>query len=378
MPNLTSVTGRQRLMHNKVVSMSQAKDTLLRLLALLRLIPTEPQRIASTTLLEKLHDKGFSVTLRSIQRDLNRLSLPFSLQCDESESPFRWSFTRDAPLRLEDMDAPTALALCLSESHLKALLPQTVIDQLSPQFRRARNFLADVGQNGLADWARRVRAIPNGKTLMPAAIAPGVWRAVSGSLLERRQIEVAYRSRSKGDVKQLVLHPVGLVSRHAISYLLASVDGYDDLRQFALHRIQSVRMLETKAEVKPDFDVDDYIARGRFSQRQGDQRVELVADIHPQVADLLSETPLSDEQSLHDLPGQAWKRLCACVPLDRETLWWIFALNENIRVHAPQVWVEEIRQRLKSMQQFYLSEDPLAIAAPTLSSAGAAVAQHNV
>ena len=357
--------------------MSQAKDTLLRLFALLRLIPAEPQRIASTTLLEKLHDKGFSVTLRSIQRDLNRLSVPFSLLCDESELPFRWSFTRDAPLRLENMDAPTALALCLSESHLATLLPQTVLDQLGPQFRRARNFLADVGHNGLADWARRVRAIPNGKTLLPAAIAPEVWRVVSGSLLERRQIEVAYRSRSKGCVKHLILHPVGLVSRHAISYLLASVNGYDDLRQFALHRIQSIRLLVTEAKEHLDFNVDDYIARGRFSQRQGDERVELVADISPQLAELLSETPLSDEQSLDDLPDQAWKRLCARVPRDRETLWWIFGLNENIRVYAPQVWVDEIRQSLKSMQQFYLNEEALVPAASTHSSVGTAVVQHN-
>ena len=74
--------------------MSQAKDTLLRLFALLRLIPTEPQRIATPTLLEKLRERGFSMTLRSIQRDLNRLSIPFSLQCNDSEVPLRWSFNR--------------------------------------------------------------------------------------------------------------------------------------------------------------------------------------------------------------------------------------------------------------------------------------------
>lgn len=97
--------------------MSEAKDTLLRLFALLRLIPTEPRRIATPTLFEKLRDRGFSVTLRSIQRDLNRLSTPFSLQCDDSETPFRWSFTRDAPLNLREMDTPTAFP--------------TVVDQVS-------------------------------------------------------------------------------------------------------------------------------------------------------------------------------------------------------------------------------------------------------
>ncbi|AHD14006.1 transcriptional regulator [Pseudomonas sp. FGI182] len=338
--------------------MSQAKDTLLRLFALLRLIPTEPQRIATPTLLEKLRDRGFSVTLRSIQRDLNRLSIPFSLVCDDSEMPFRWSFTRNAPLQMQDMDAPTALALYLSENHLHALLPQTVLDQLGPQFRRARNYLHGVGANGLADWARRVRALPNGKTLIPAAVLPEVWAQVSSALLERRQLQVSYRSRSKDAIKQFRLHPAGLVSRHAISYLIATVDDYSDLRQFALHRIQQIEVLGEAAELHSSFDVDDYIASGVFNLRQSDAHVELIADVHPQIATLLHETPLSQQQELTDLPSEDWKRLRAKVPLDRETLWWIFALNDNIRLHAPQVWVDEIRQRLRSMQAFYLEACP--------------------
>ncbi|ODB34875.1 WYL domain-containing protein [Pseudomonas mosselii] len=338
--------------------MSQAKDTLLRLFALLRLIPTEPQRIATPTLLEKLRDRGFSVTLRSIQRDLNRLSIPFSLLCDDSEMPFRWSFTRNAPLQLEDMDAPTALALYLSQNHLQVLLPQSVLDQLGPQFRRARNYLHGLGGNGLADWARRVRALPNGKTLLPAAIAPEAWTQVSTALLERRQLRVTYRSRSKDALRQFRLHPAGLVSRHAISYLIATVDDYGDLRQFALHRIQQIELLEEPARLYNAFDVDDYIASGVFNLRQSATEVELVADIHPQIAALLRETPLSHEQVLSDLPGRDWKHLHAKVALDRETLWWIFGLNDNIHVHAPQVWVEEIRQRLRSMHAFYLDACP--------------------
>jgi len=337
----------------KVVAMSQTKDTLLRHFALLRLIPTEPQRIATTTLLEKLRDKGFTVTLRSVQRDLNSLSIPFSLQCDDSELPFRWSFTRDAPLKLEDMDTPTALALYFSERHLTTLLPQAVLDQLGPQFRRARNFLSVLGNNDLADWAKRVRAVPGGNVLIPASIAPQVWRDVSTGLLEHRILEVVYQSRSKNDLKHFRLHPAGLVSRHAISYLVASVAGYDDLRQFALHRICEIRVLDEATDLHATFDVDDYIDTGIFSHRQTNVQTELIADVHPQTAILLSETPLSTVQSLSDLPNQTWKRLHAQVTLDRETLWWIFGLNDNIRVYAPQVWVDEIRQKLNNLRTLY-------------------------
>ncbi|MCS3471113.1 putative DNA-binding transcriptional regulator YafY [Pseudomonas sp. JUb42] len=336
--------------------MSQAKDTLLRLFALLRLIPTEPKRIATPTLLEKLSDRGFSVTLRSIQRDLNRLSIPFSLQCDQRETPFRWSFTRDAPLDLQDMDAPTALALYLSESHLVSLLPQSVLDQLGPQFRRARNYLHALEGNGLADWARRVRALPNGKSLLPAPVASEVWAKVSAGLLLQKQLHVSYQSRSKDTLKQFCLHPSGLVSRHAISYLLATVDDYEDTRQFALHRIRDIQVTDKPAETRSEFDIDEYIASGVFSYRQSDIQTELVADVHPQIATLLRETPLSHQQTLSDIPSSEWKRLRASVPLDRETLWWIFGLNDNIRVHAPQTWVDEIRQRLQAMQALYTED----------------------
>ncbi|GFM83312.1 hypothetical protein PSCICN_40040 [Pseudomonas cichorii] len=333
--------------------MSQAKDTLLRLFALLRLIPTEPQRIATPTLLEKLRDRGFSVTLRSIQRDLSRLSIPFSLQCDDSETPFRWSFTREAPLKLEDMDAPTALALFLSENHLSPILPQSVLDHLGPQFRRARNFLNGLGGNGLADWAKRVRSLPNGKTLLPAQVSAHTWAQVSDGLLERKQLEVVYHSRSKGELKRFRLHPAGLVSRHAVSYLLASVDGYSDLRQFALHRITEVSVQEETGHEHESFDVDAYIASGAFSYREAEAQVELIADVRPQIAALLNETPLSHKQTLSNVSEQGWHRLHATVPLDRETLWWIFALNENIRLHEPRVWVDEVRERLNSMQALY-------------------------
>ncbi len=336
--------------------MSEAKDTLLRLFALLRLIPVEPQRIATTTLQEKLKDRGFTVSLRSVQRDLIRLSGPFSLQCDDSDTPFRWSFVRDTPLDLYDMDAPAALALYLSENYLAALLPRSVLDQLGPQFHRARNYLDGLERNGLAHWARRVRAIPNGKALLPAQIDEHVWREVSVALLERRQLQVEYRSRSKATTNRFRIHPSGLVSRHSISYLVGTCDDYLDIRQFAIHRILSATVLDAPACNPADFDLDEYIGNGAFSSRTLPNMVELVADVHPQIAWLLRETPISHEQSLEPLGQNDWYRMKATVPLDQETFWWICGLNEHVRIHAPSVWVDQIKNTLAKTLEAYKTQ----------------------
>ncbi|WP_028238266.1 helix-turn-helix transcriptional regulator [Stutzerimonas azotifigens] len=333
--------------------MSEAKDTLLRLFTLLRLIPEYPRYISSPTLQEKLHDRGFAVDLRTVQRDLNRLSQPFSLISKKVGGRYEWSLSKGAPLDLRDMEPATALALFLAESHLKPLLPKSVLDLLGPQFNRARNYLSDLDQNDFAHWAQRVRAIPNGKALQPAPVTAAVWQEVSTALLKRKQLRVDYLSRSKAELKQLLIHPAGLVSRHSISYLIGSVDGYEDTRQFALQRIQNAECLDMAAREQSDFEIDYYVRNGGFNSPGPVEEVELVADVSPQIAWLLRETPLCREQILQPLPGTDWCRLTARTPDDLQTLWWVFGLGDNIRVHEPTHWIEAIRARREGMAKLY-------------------------
>jgi len=332
--------------------MPEAKDTLLRLFTLLRLIPEYPRYTTAPILQEKLCERGFSVDIRTVQRDLQQFSQPFFLIEEKHGGRIHWSHSKDTPLDLRDMEPATALALYLAEGHLKNLLPQSVLDLLGPQFNRARNYLDELGENSLAQWAQNVRTLPNGKALLPAEIDKMVWQQTSTALLERKQLRIHYLSRSKGAAKPLLLHPAGLISRHSISYLIASVDGYDDLRQFALHRIQQAECLTEPARERPDFEIKNYIRQDLNSAAPIEQ-VELVADVSPQIAWLLGETPLSLEQSLEPLPSSDWQRLRAVVPDDQETLWWVFGLGENMRVREPQSWVQAIREKTARLEALY-------------------------
>lgn len=332
--------------------MPEAKDTLLRLFTLLRLIPEYPRYTTAPVLQEKLCERGFSVDLRTVQRDLQHFSQPFFLIEEKHGGRIHWSHSKNTPLDLRDMEPATALALYLAEGHLKNLLPRSVLDLLGPQFSRARNYLDELGGNSLAHWAQCVRTLPNGKALLPAAVDAAVWQEVSTALLERRRLHIDYLSRSKAAAKRLLIHPAGLVSRHSISYLIGSVDGYDDLRQFALHRIQQAESLSEPAHERPDFEIDRYI-RQDLNTAAPIEQVELVADVSPQIAWLLSETPLSPEQSLEPLPDSDWQRLRAVVPDDQETLWWVFGLGEKVQVQAPASWVAEFRGRLERMEKLY-------------------------
>ncbi|MBY6031117.1 WYL domain-containing protein [Halomonas sp. DP8Y7-1] len=323
--------------------MSEIRETLFRYLTMLQLIPRSPGRISTPVLLEKLNERGFQIDTRSLQRDLrDKLALHFPLACDDRSKPYRWYFDRDFHCNLPALDVPSALTLVLTEEYLKGLLPPVVIGQLAPQFRDARQLLDRLEGNGLSQWAKRVRAIPNGKALIPAPFKAEIWQAVSQALLENRALDVTYLSRSVEQQRQYTLHPQGLVSRHSVTYLLATVKDYEDIRQFALHRIENAVLSSTPWRGAVEFDLDDYIFNGAFGYLQGSDNITLVANVAPQLAWLLMETPLSDQQTLTPLKASEWQRLEAIVPNDQQTLWWLKGLGTNVEVLEPLAWKNDI------------------------------------
>ncbi|QEA37778.1 WYL domain-containing protein [Pistricoccus aurantiacus] len=324
--------------------MSEIRETLFRYLTLLQLIPRSPGRISTPVLLEKLQERGFQIEARSLQRDLrDKLALHFPLICDDDSKPYRWYFDREFHCNLPALDVPSALTLVLAEEYLRGLLPPVVIGQLAPQFSDARRLLDDMERNGLSQWAKRVRAIPNGKALLPAQLEESTWQSVAQALLEKKALDVTYLSRSREVRKTFTLHPQGLVSRHSVTYLLATVNDYDDVRQFALQRIEAVALSNNAWRESKGFDLDDYISSGAFGYPQGSGNVRLVAHVEPQVAWLLAETPLAERQTLTLLSGTDWQQLEAEVPNDQQTLWWLRGMGASVDIIEPQAWRDDIR-----------------------------------
>ncbi|MGI3745861.1 MAG: hypothetical protein ACRYF8_10220 [Janthinobacterium lividum] len=196
------------------------------------------------------------------------------------------------------------------------LLPRTVLEQLGPQFRRGRNFFGDLCHNGPAYW---MRAVLNGRTMIPSAIAPSAWGQVSQLLLERRPLDVAFPSSSEYEVTQFRLQ-ARLVSRHSVSYLLPSVDGYDDVRHFALHRMQDIAVVGDLLPLHGQFDVDNYIATGIPSHRQAGTQTDLIAAASAKIAVSLEDTRLSWRHSLEDVLRQHHSYQCAPTWVDEVAL----------------------------------------------------------
>jgi predicted DNA-binding transcriptional regulator YafY len=67
-------------------------QSFVRCLLVLREIPTAPNRIDTRSLARRLEGQGIRVSLRTVQRDLERLATALPLQCHPDKKPYCWNW----------------------------------------------------------------------------------------------------------------------------------------------------------------------------------------------------------------------------------------------------------------------------------------------
>lgn len=276
-------------------------NALLRHWQMLSLIPRAPRKIDAATMHTELIERGFHVDLRSVQRDLIKLSARFPLVTNEVMKPYGWSWAKDADtFDVPGMDRHTALAFALADRHLACLLPHATLDHLQPYFGRAAAVL-DADANALRAWRDSVRVLPTGLPMAPPVTDQDVLERVQDGLLGRRKLVVRYRPRGQDEARSYDVHPLGLVHRDHIAYLVAVFFDYSNPVQLAVHRFESVEVTNEPGRVPDGFDLDDYIASGEFGYLVGEQPLALVVLLQRNVAIRLYETPMAADQQLIDL-----------------------------------------------------------------------------
>lgn len=327
-------------------------DTLLRHWRMLREIPRYPRRISTVELKQRLGNAGFDTTIRTIQRDLIKLSGALPLLSDDSK-PQGWSWEADAAqLDLPTLEPQAALVFYFAEKYLKSLLPGSTLNHLSPWFRTAAGVLDKLG-NGLSSWRKKVRVLAPGQPLRAAVIDHDVQSAVTEALLMNRRLEVTYRPRNGTDAKVYEASPLGLVVRDQVIYLVCTLREYGDIKQLVLSRIQHAVVQESPARNLESFDLDDYIAQGAFGiQIGGGRAIHLVAEFDRQVAVSFTERPLDPMQIVEDIDENT-VRLTATVSDTLELRRWLMGFDVCAEVIEPIFLRDDIRSMIDRMQKRY-------------------------
>jgi len=326
-------------------------DKLLRSLKMLQLVPRAPRKAETAKIRDTLLENGFDVSMRTIQRDLIKLSSIFPLVSDERNKPFGWSWRGNDSVGFPAIDLPSALASLMTEKFLTDVLPSSVLKKLEPNFQQARNVLKETS-SGLGKWENKVRIIPRGLQLLPAEVKPGIMDTVYESLLLEKRFEAKYQPRNAKDLSEYEVSPLGIVNRNNVSYLVCTLWDYPDVKQMALHRFKSVSETDKGVVVPQGFDLDDYIEGGGFSYSESDKKIRLKLIFSEEAGRHLYENPLSEDQVID--VAKDGRVLVKATVLDADELrWWILGFGGLVEVVSPKKLRNDIIDSLSSALQRY-------------------------
>ena len=344
------------------MSSTSAARTLIRILEMMRCLPRTGSGISSAELQQKLEDRGFQVEKRTVERDLKTLHEAFSahIRCNDKSRPFGWRWHDNTDFEVVTMSITEAVSLQAIDETIKPLLPASVLASLNPRFTQARKLLNELAQNNpQASWARKVRNVQPGMPMLPPQIDPEVLATVQTCLLADECIQVGYQSADSDAPRQRLLHPLALVQRGPMTYLVAVADGKPDPFLYAVHRIRSAERSYLPARAFPDFDIDHYIAEGHLhfgdTQASG-EAITLEARLDKWLMKILAESPLSADQTLNP-QGEHWHLQCT-VRDTRQLLWWILSQGPAIKILGPAPLRKRVAAALASASAHYTGDEP--------------------
>ncbi len=328
------------------------QETLIRQWHLLRMLPFAPRKAAAPVLTQSLCDLGFSVELRTVQRDLHKLSMTFPIVVDEIHKPYGWSWAKNAQVfDLPGIDAQVAVAFLLADAWLSHLMPTAVRDGLRRHVDQARESLSSSG-NRLAAWPARVAVVPQGLPTAAPTIDPQVFEQVHTAVLDGRVLTARYRRRAEQRAQGYTLHPLGVVWREQVGYLLAMANDHQDVLQLALHRFVAAEATHLEARTLPGFDLQAYIRSGAMGYRVSDETFALALRIDPMAGARLVETPLAADQTVEtEADGRLLVRATVADTMALRT--WLLGFGPMCEVVGPAPLRAEIAASLRAAADRY-------------------------
>jgi predicted DNA-binding transcriptional regulator YafY len=227
-----------------------------------------------------------------------------------------------------------------------------LLETLAPYFKCAQGVLSSGdGVKKLAKWRKKVAIVPPTQPLIPPSYTEEIIEAVHSALLSEHQLEINYASREQGETKTYRVHPLGIVQRGAVTYLVATLSDYTDIRLLAIHRIHSAEILDKPSRTPKKFDLAKYIQEGAFGFGTNAE-IKLVVRFTAPAVEHLRETPLSLDQKIEpDQPG--WMRVQATVPDSAQLRWWLLGFGDQVEVLEPSSLRDEFVKMAQSLHCIY-------------------------
>jgi predicted DNA-binding transcriptional regulator YafY len=317
-----------------------------------RLLLALESKSRGLTLAEAQMEAGDGVSDRTIRRDFEALSQAgFPIETIKRDGKTAFTLNREVfkGVAAAGFSLSELCALHLSRTVLSAVTGGPFRESLASAFDKLYDALPPSMWKFIEDLPDALGAKEHGSRPHGAASEEAV-DALMSAILGRRRVRMRYHSFSSQQVKDYIVEPYRLAYAQGGLYLQAFVPDYNEMRTFAVQRIEQAVALEesfspvenSPAGVFPD-------SLGAFSGTPEQVVIEFTAAEAPYVR----ERQFHSSQQIEDLPGGKI-RLTMNVVTDWELQAWVMGFGPAAKVIHPAAFAQRIVESLEEARATYL------------------------
>jgi predicted DNA-binding transcriptional regulator YafY len=321
-----------------------SNSTILRQITMLKIIPKHPSFILTKTIEERLNAEGFTTTLRTIQRDLDKLSTLMGLITGDSPEGLKWSYVNNSNELLPALSPNEALILCIAQQQMNDQLPFDTIDALEPRFSKAEQTLASSPQ--FKNWRERVKVISFGLPLKANLIEEDIRKPVYDGVLQHKQLQLTYR-KNNGDTQEYTLNAHGLIIREHTHYLVASkAETPNDFQLFKLSRISEVVLLVNN-NMPCSNSIKHYLNSNASGYLLADRPIKMSLLATGPALAMFEEATLSSDQTIEIIKQtpRVVAQVNATIEFTHELTHFLLGFGKWIKVIEPKALIDAIIER---------------------------------
>jgi predicted DNA-binding transcriptional regulator YafY len=285
----------------------------------------------------------WEVTTKTVQRDIefmkDRMGAP--IEYDALKRGFYYT-EPTFMLPAVQMNEGELAALLMGSKALEQFQGTPMAEKLTAVFEKLSAFLPD------NITVRPEEMFSQFSFISPPAmpISPKVWNTVVQALENRQLIEIQYRNWSGEKTSRVA--PVHLANLQGDWYLFVQYEGFENFRQLALARIQSVKLLNKKADIIGSFDPKKELAN-TFSRFAGENEAfQVTVQFDAEIAASVQERQWHPKQKVKNLKNGGVE-ISFEAKGDIEIKRWVMAYGRYAKVKSPKWLKDEIADEVKAM-----------------------------
>jgi predicted DNA-binding transcriptional regulator YafY len=304
--------------------------------------------------LHEIADK-LQVSLRSARRYIKEVGHHYELEKDPARSgaPL-WRMRPEERPRKVEMRRTQAYALLAARRLFEPMRGSALYDEIDLAIKNLTTLASRPGRGpnaGVADARLEER-------FLHLPFAPKDYSAKTEeldvlyqSVADLRPMTCQYRD-AQGQQSAVTLHPYAMVMYKDAIYAVGKHLESGEIRTYALDRMQDAEFSTTERfELPADFNVDAWF-QGQFGIWRGKDKVRVVIDFAPRVAEYVRSRRVHPSQRLTQLRGGG-VRLTMQVADTTEVTSWVLGFGETARVVEPEALRSRVIEELKGALALY-------------------------